>query len=51
MNEEDWKKIKSIVENAVKYATLSVGAPVPDKEAARIAEESVNQMKEAIKHD
>ena len=41
----DWTKIENIVKEAVQYATLSVGAPLPQCEVDRIAAEAVKKMR------
>ena len=41
----DWTKIENVIKEAVAYATLSVGAPPPQREVDRIAAEAVDKMK------
>ena len=41
----DWTKIENIVKEAILYSTLSVGAPLPQREVDRIAAEAVKKMK------
>lgn len=41
----DWTKIENVIKEVILFSTLSVGAPLPQREVDRIAAEAVAKMK------